>query len=499
MATKELNETTQLVDILGNDLNIESTEMVSQEVAPQATAENTPEQKSELDELLCDDFEPMTPVAKKFKAPKDTTPKVAKQGVWREMTMGGVKGLAFGVASVAASVGVAAGMSASNDAKVILKDDLNDAGLSAIDDETIVDFESDNLIEDANVDLAEIGTIEENLDFLSTVLGVEVPDEISAESIHADMINSSSDDSISSIEPIDLDDLFGSSSEASSLTFADDFTTAVDYTLSSSAVIASVNNDASFGDAFEAAREQVGAGGVFEWRGNLYNTFHIEEWDTLTSGDKSNFTSNVKIDEEYSAANNVVSDTVNYADNDSSVVDFYDGISDDDVQIISQEAGYEEEYIAAEPSEDSYFVDVDNSAHLGLTEDMAEDVVIASNEVVFDQVMCDDGTFASVAYATVDGEDVIAVDYDQDGVADVLIRDVNGDGDHTEDEYFDISGQEVTMADFGTDSSSSESGYGNQIAYNDTDMDYIDSTLRSDDQELLADFNNDADISDFIA
>jgi len=59
----------------------------------------------------------------------------------------------------------------------------------------------------------------------------------------------------------------------------------------------SVNDNMSFGEAFKAARSEVGAGGIFEWRGNLYNTYIKEEWDTMSAQEKAEFFAS--IDEEF--------------------------------------------------------------------------------------------------------------------------------------------------------------------------------------------------------
>lgn len=40
-----------------------------------------------------------------------------------------------------------------------------------------------------------------------------------------------------------------------------------------------INDDMSFGEAFAAARAELGPGEVFQWRGNMYNTYTAEEWD----------------------------------------------------------------------------------------------------------------------------------------------------------------------------------------------------------------------------
>lgn len=50
----------------------------------------------------------------------------------------------------------------------------------------------------------------------------------------------------------------------------------------------------SFEDAFNAARAQVGPGGVFEWHGNLYNTYTKEEWDSMNDDEKNAFADAVR-------------------------------------------------------------------------------------------------------------------------------------------------------------------------------------------------------------
>ncbi len=40
-----------------------------------------------------------------------------------------------------------------------------------------------------------------------------------------------------------------------------------------------IDNSMTFAEAFSTARQELGAGGVFVWNGNLYNTFYAEELD----------------------------------------------------------------------------------------------------------------------------------------------------------------------------------------------------------------------------
>jgi hypothetical protein len=43
-----------------------------------------------------------------------------------------------------------------------------------------------------------------------------------------------------------------------------------------------VTDDMSFSQAFAAAREEVGPGGVFQWHGNTYGTYYANEWQALS-------------------------------------------------------------------------------------------------------------------------------------------------------------------------------------------------------------------------
>lgn len=51
-----------------------------------------------------------------------------------------------------------------------------------------------------------------------------------------------------------------------------------------------VNDDMSFSEAFAAARQEVGAGGVFVWHGGVYGTYYANEWNSMTPQQQSDFT-----------------------------------------------------------------------------------------------------------------------------------------------------------------------------------------------------------------
>ncbi len=50
-----------------------------------------------------------------------------------------------------------------------------------------------------------------------------------------------------------------------------------------------ISDDMSFGEAFKTAREEVGAGGFFEWHGHTYNTYTAEEWEALGNDGQADF------------------------------------------------------------------------------------------------------------------------------------------------------------------------------------------------------------------
>jgi hypothetical protein len=54
-----------------------------------------------------------------------------------------------------------------------------------------------------------------------------------------------------------------------------------------------VTNDMSFSEAFATARKEVGAGGIFEWNGQVYNTYYKTEWDAMSESDKQDYIASI--------------------------------------------------------------------------------------------------------------------------------------------------------------------------------------------------------------
>ncbi|MEM7655232.1 MAG: hypothetical protein AAF399_03820 [Bacteroidota bacterium] len=50
-----------------------------------------------------------------------------------------------------------------------------------------------------------------------------------------------------------------------------------------------VHDGMNFDEAFGNAREELGAGGTFVWRGNIYGTYYKEEWENLSTVAKNDY------------------------------------------------------------------------------------------------------------------------------------------------------------------------------------------------------------------
>lgn len=50
-----------------------------------------------------------------------------------------------------------------------------------------------------------------------------------------------------------------------------------------------VTDDMTFEEAFATARDEVGAGGVFTWKGNVYGTFTTDEWEAMTPQEQMDY------------------------------------------------------------------------------------------------------------------------------------------------------------------------------------------------------------------
>ncbi|MDO4949770.1 MAG: hypothetical protein Q4E55_06345 [Bacteroidales bacterium] len=182
------------------------------------------------------------------------------------------------------------------------------------------------------------------------------------------------------------------------------------------AMATSVNDTMSFGEAFAAARHEVGAGGAFVWHGQVYGTYYAEEWNSMTPEEQQAFTAQAT---------------------GSAHADSHAGV---EVAVATQDV---------DPTQ----TDVHVAAQTNVQETAQTDApAVQEVEVhvlgVQENVVAGDGSMVNVAVAEVGGQNVMFVDVDQDHTFDVLVADVNGDGQITPNELAPIDDPNLTVENF---------------------------------------------------
>lgn len=181
------------------------------------------------------------------------------------------------------------------------------------------------------------------------------------------------------------------------------------HTLENGLQVAAVSDDLSFGEAFAAARAEVGSGGVFHWHGGIYNTYTADEWNSMTVEQKHDFAQQVKPEihpDELSTP----------TDANSHVVVVH--------HVYHHEAPTEDIHQAS-ASEDVQVVDKQTASNLE-----------------------QDGDVHIVGYGNIQGHVAVGVDITGDGDADVAIIDVDDNNQLSEpDVVIDKEGNMATIGE----------------------------------------------------
>lgn len=230
-------------------------------------------------------------------------------------------------------------------------------------------------------------------------------------------------------------------------------------------------DDLPFGEAFANARAELGAGGVFVYKGEQYGTYYKEEWDELSEDQKDSYWESVEAADI---------DTSSYTIEETPVqagTTEYDSVSLDlDEDGIDESTGYDTNF--------------DETVDL-LTSDTNLDG--ETDMAVFDTDL--DGNFDSAI-----------IDTNFDRKYDVAAGDTDGDGEM--DSFEEISG--ITTDDLAFESNTqnawdsggdgldlnidiSDSAESSASTYDDAD--YKESF--DDDEDLTSDLDNDFDVSEW--
>ena len=214
--------------------------------------------------------------------------------------------------------------------------------------------------------------------------------------------------------------------------------------------VATVDQNLSFAEAFAQARAEVGPGGVFHWHGGVYNTYTEAEWNSMSAAEHTEFAHQVAPEIHHQ-------------------VDYNEDTPD--VAVVDHK----------EDTPDIIIVDDQN-------ETAAEsDVHILG----VNQFVNEDGGVTNAGFATIDGEPIVMIDVDGDGVFDGVFHDNNNNGQMEANEVLDISDAGIT-----TDSWAAQA-----VAQgNSEDGTFNPGQPESSPQDELAsdmpDYANDADVSD---
>ena len=190
--------------------------------------------------------------------------------------------------------------------------------------------------------------------------------------------------------------------------------------------VAHVDDSLSFSEAFAEAREQVGAGGVFEWHGKVYGTYYENEWNSMSAAERAEWQSKV----DYS---DVTEDVAQHTSS-----EHHDTV--EHVVTVKVEAPQDQE-AASVPHDGTY---IDPSTPEPTPASGGED-----NEVHVVGIAVQDngqGGVATLAGIQSGDDGVILVDVESDGRLDYAIHDDNGNGQIDNGEIHDISGNNMSTA-----------------------------------------------------
>lgn len=219
-------------------------------------------------------------------------------------------------------------------------------------------------------------------------------------------------------------------------------------------VATSVNDGMTFGEAFSAAREEVGAGGVFEWHGNVYATYNEQEWNNMSDADRAKFENNFSWNQAGSSnahnhhASNAGHDNAHHnsdtAQNTSGKRQNNSGENDqeeDDIEIIS--VNHNENNLAQNTTNQTTNQNTNqqNTNPPGGDEHEPQIEILGVEHI--------DETNSNVAAMLVDGETVVLLDVDNDLKFDIIASDSNHNGEIDDDEMKPIDNPNLTVAALG--------------------------------------------------
>lgn len=204
-------------------------------------------------------------------------------------------------------------------------------------------------------------------------------------------------------------------------------------------VATSVTDDMSFGEAFGAARTEVGPGGCFEWHGNVYATYTADEWNHMTAEERAEFSDHFSwnhIDHSSSSVAQHSTDHNAHTSTSATTHDHAAPANDDDIDVVSVN------------HTDNHQATTQTDFHQQANQADVIEVSQAEPEIEILGVVHDNETGANIGGMSVGGQEVIFIDVDGNMEFDYMATDLNGNGQVDPGEVVDIQGQGMTVDDF---------------------------------------------------
>lgn len=197
-------------------------------------------------------------------------------------------------------------------------------------------------------------------------------------------------------------------------------TTGTNQTTDNGLHVTEVDQNLSFAEAFAAARNEVGPGGVFHWHGGIYNTYTAQEWSAMSDSEHQQFALQVQPEiqpgEERTGQQDVAQHTHRNDDNRHG--------NDDNRH------GNDDKPEKPTPSKDD--ADDEPEVHfLGV-----------------ERIETENGQTINVGRVVAGEHEVALIDMDDNMVFDVAVSDRNNNGEIDDDEVVDISSRELSVTDF---------------------------------------------------
>ena len=203
-----------------------------------------------------------------------------------------------------------------------------------------------------------------------------------------------------------------------------------------------VDDSMSFKDAFDMARNELGPGGLFHWRGNIFNTYTNDEWSAMSNEEKEEFAQ--EVNPEVSPED---VDTDLMAEAEAAEEEIDEVTADEDVAVAVVDETEEVRVVADQTTSDN---DVAMASAEVIEEALSETSDDDVRVIGYGDIDLVNGNSVTVEELEINGQRVAVIDVDKDGVGDIAMSDLNHNQHADEGEIIDLHTGDVLSFDSNT-------------------------------------------------